>query len=239
MEHIKSFYDRYSYPYEEFEAVALNDAVRFPLLYQIRNKERLLLNLAANKRVVYFATGSGHDISHLAKLNAKVLTLDFSIEMINRTKDRLQRHSIPFIFENNKTSLSQAYLDTALDKSRVLILNNDIFDLNLPKDYFDYTFCYCTLPLLGTKWQQGLSILLGTAKNGAVSVYEVEKLADLHKYYTQFGFQSRVNDRTIYLDGGFSYYAIPPEEIMQHIERSKRLEVETIGLGKIYRWSPK
>lgn len=239
MDNIKSFYDHHSYPYEEFEEAALNDADRFPLLYKIRNKERSLLNLAADKRVLYFATGSGHDISHLAKINAKVLTLDFSIEMINRTKDRLLRHSIPFIFENDKTSLSQAYLDDALDKNGVLILNNDIFDLNLPNDYFDYAFCYCTLPLLGTKWQQGLSILLGTAKSGAVSVYKVEKLADLHKYYTQFGFQSHVEDRTIYLDGGFSYYAIPPEEIIQHIEQTKKLEVETIGLGRIYKWSPK
>ncbi len=237
MPSIKEFYDKHSYPYEKFEAVALHDADRFPLLHAIRNRERALLDRAANKKVLYFATGSGHDISHLAEIGAQIVTMDFSMEMINRTMDRLRRKQIPFKFEPEKVDFSAESLDNTLANNKILILNKDIFELKLPKDYFDYAFCYCTLPLLEDKWQRGLSMLLDTAKNGAVSVYEVEKLTELHKYYTEFGFTSTIKDRTIHLEGGFAYYAIPPHEVIKHIERLKKLEVTTIGLGKIYQWS--
>lgn len=238
MSNVKEFYDKHSYKYEEFEAEALINSEKYPLLYDIRNKERNLLDKARGKKVFYFATGSGSDIAYLAKIGAKIVTLDFSIEMINRTIDRLKEENVTFELLQNRTGFTKEFIDNFFDSGKqVLILLADINDIVLPENYFDYTFCYCTLPLLQKNWHNVLKKMISISKNGAVSVYLKEKIAFLHQYYTDFGFDSQVEDRTIFLKGGFAYYCIPPEEIIKSIEEEKKLEIIDVGLGKIYIWS--
>jgi len=239
MSTIKEFYDNHSFKYEEFEAEALTNKDKYPLLYTIRNRERELLSKGKDKKVFYFATGSGSDIVHLTKMGAKVVTLDFSIEMINRTCDRLKKEDIGYSLLKDKTELTPKFMDDFFEnnKGHVLILLADTHDIKFPQDYFDYIFCYCTLPLLSDKTMETLKELLRISKNGAVSVYDKDKLPILHQYYIDFGFNSQIINRTIYLEGGFEYYAIPSSEVKETIEKEKKLEIIEIGIGKIYLWS--
>lgn len=238
MSTIKEFYDNCSHRYEEFEAVALVERDKYPLLYAIRNRERELLSKAKGKKVFYFATGSGADVVHLVTLGAKVVTLDFSIEMINRTVERLKREGIGYRLLRDTEELTAEFADDFFDDNEdsVLILLADVHKARFPQDYFDYTFCYCTLPLLGDKAIEVLRDLLRISKNGAVSVYLKEKLSDLHNYYVDFGFNSEVKDDVISLAGGFAYTAISPSEMTETIKVHKELEVLEVGLGNIYVW---
>jgi len=241
MSSIQEFYNTHAARYEEFEGEALQKRETYPLLYDIRHEERRLLERGEGKRVFSFATGSGQDVASLAKSGAKVVTLDFSFEMIKRTCERLRKEGIGFMIGKNISYLTREFLDTFFEKNprTVLILLGNIQDISLPKDYFDYTFCYCTLPLLGREAIHTLKKLLFTSKNGAVSVYDKEKLPVLHTYYTEFGFNSAVSGRVLSLEGGFEYSAIPPADMKQIMEQEKHLEIVESGLGKIYLWSEK
>ncbi len=47
MDSVQDFYDTHTERYEEFERVALAEENRFPLLHQIRRKERALITRLA------------------------------------------------------------------------------------------------------------------------------------------------------------------------------------------------
>ena len=82
MENVKTFYDKNAHKANSFEEEILRNKERFPLLYALRKKEQELLKKGANKKVFYFASGSGSHVLELAKLKAKIVTLHFSIELI-------------------------------------------------------------------------------------------------------------------------------------------------------------
>ncbi|MBU2100894.1 class I SAM-dependent methyltransferase [Candidatus Micrarchaeota archaeon] len=239
MSSVKEFYNNHSFKYEQFEAQALTNKEKYPLLFQIRTKERQLLEKGFNKKVFYFATGSGSDIVHLNKSGAKIVTLDFSIEMINRTIDRMKKEGVAYKLLKNQNHLTEEFINNFFEQNPndVLVIFADIKQLKLPKNYFDYCFCYCTLPLLEDAWQEVLLKMLFSSKNGAVSVYLKERISHLKDYYIDFGFNSNIAGRTICLEGGFVYYCIPPEKIIEVIEKEKSLEIIDSGLGKIYFWS--
>ncbi len=204
MPNVRDFYNNHSEMYEQFEAAALVEAEKYPLLFAIRQKERTLLDAAQGKKVLYFATGSGSDIEYLASLNARVVTVDFSREMIRRTQERLEIAGISSSFKDTVSMLTSEDLDRFFTDhlDSVFIIHRDIASLTLPDDYFDYCFCYCTLPLLGRTSLQILQGLLATAQHGAVSVYDRDKLPILQNYYRDFGFRSDVLGDTITLEGG-------------------------------------
>ena len=237
---VKDFYDNHSHQYEEFETAALRESGKFPLLFEIRSRERELLDRAKEKKVFYFATGSGSDISHLAgNLGAKVVTLDFSQEMIRRTEDRLTREGIGYETLEDGETLTAHDLDAFFNSNptKVLILKADIQGVKLPDQYFDDCFCYCTLPLLGSESIPVLKQLTKTASQGAVSVYDKDKLLILNGYYTEFGFKSKAEGHTITLEGGFEYTHIPTSKMEKALrDVQKNTEIIQVGLGKIYNW---
>lgn len=242
MPSIRNFYDNHSEMYEQFEAAALVEAEKYPLLFSIRQKERRLLDVSQGKKVFYFATGSGSDIAYLASLSARVVTVDFSREMIRRTQERLERTGISSLLKDTISMLTSEDLERFFTDhpDSVFIVHRDIASLTLPDNYFDYCFCYCTLPLLGDAALSILKRLVTTAQHGAVSVYDCDKLPVLQNYYRNFGFRSEVFGDTISLEGGFRYTAIPPEQMRTTVEKqNKLLTVISVGLGNIYCWSPK
>lgn len=238
---VRDFYDTHSKKYEQFEAAALAEAEEYPLLFAIRQKERELLAAAQRKKVFYFATGSGSDVAYLNSLHARVFTLDFSREMIRRTQERLDSSGILYSLDVTVSKLTSEDLDSFFidHPTSVFIVQADIGSLTLPNDYFDYCFCYCTLPLLGDAALSTLQRLMATAKNGAVSVYDKDKLPILQRYYQDFGFSSEVHDDAITLEGGFKYTAIPSEYIKNTIAEQRRLNIISVGLGNIYCWAPR
>lgn len=241
MQEVKNFYDKNSERYEEFEAEALLNYGKYPLLFAIRNRERNLVSKAVKKKVLFFAAGSGYDILHLANLGNKIVTIDFSMGMIDKTMKRLEKADVEFELLNEGKELTEEFLNDffADEKKQVMIINADISKISFPEDYFDYAFCYCTLPHLGKSIENTLKKLLSSSKNGAVSVYEKENLPYLSSYYNDFGFKAKVEDRTITIQDGFLYYCIPPEEVKRIIEEKRKLEIVHIGLGNIFVWTPK
>jgi ubiquinone/menaquinone biosynthesis C-methylase UbiE len=237
MNGVKDFYDHHSEKYEKFETEALLNYEKYPLLFAIRNRERGLLSNASGKKVLYFATGSGSDILHLTKLGAKIVTIDFSLEMINRTMARFKKENVDFELLKNQPLTKQTLDEFFTGKKQVLILHADINQASFPRDYFDYCFCYCTLPHLGEEIEETLKKLVTAAKNGAVSVYEKESLPELSNYYNSVGFKSEASDRTIKIQGGFVYHCTPPETVKKIIQSQRKLEIIHIGLGNIFNWS--
>jgi len=240
MQEVKNFYDNNSEKYGKFEEEALINYEKYPLLFAIRNRERKLLDNGARKKVLYFATGSGSDILYLSRMGAKIVTIDFSLEMINRTINRLKKEGTSFELFKERKELTKDFLDKFFEGGKqVMIIHADINKVTFPEDYFDYAFCYCTLPHLGDEIEETLKKLLSASKKGVVSIYEKENLPELNKYYNDFGFESGIEDRTIKIKGGFIYYCIPLKEIKKIIEEKRNLEIIHIGLGNIFIWSQK
>lgn len=235
---IGDFYNNNAGKYEEFENQALINHEKYPLLFAIRNRERSFVSKAVKKKVLYFATGGGNDVLHLANLGNKVVTVDFSIGMINKATKKLDDAGVKFDLVKGEKHLTKVFLDEFFSNGKqVLIINADINEVNFPENYFDHAFCYCTLPHMGKDFEPTLKKLLLSSKNGAVSVYEKENLPHLENYYNDYGLNSHIEDRTIRIEGGFAYYVIPPGEIKEVIEKYKKLEVVHVGLGNIFVWS--
>lgn len=244
MESVQDFYDAHAERYEEFERVALAEEERFPLLHQIRRKERALITrlVLPGDKVFYFATGSGNDIVHLAgDLEARVVTLDFSECMISKAMKQLEDRRLLYVIDDVPEYIDARKLNKFFKRNPdyVILLKGDIMNTWLPPDYFDFCFCYCTLPLLGDASVSTLHKLSISAKSGAVSVYDAEKLPTLAEYYRAFGFEPTVVGRTIRLEGGFEYTSIPEEVMRETLSPHRSLEVISVGLGKIYQWGLK
>ncbi|MFH1663256.1 MAG: class I SAM-dependent methyltransferase [archaeon] len=238
MNKIKEFYNKNPKSYDLFES-RINE---FPLLKELREKENNLLKHGAGKKVFYFATGSGFHITQLAKAGAKVFTLDFSEEMIKIACKKLEKEGIEFEVLRGVSSFSKQFLDEKAGKNpkKLLIAVTDMRKVSLPKNYFDYVFCYCTLPLVGKKNIESiLKKMLEWSRNGAVSIYRKESLPKLKEYYNKAGFNSWINGESIFIEGGFEYYCANPKEIKGIIEENKKLETIETGLGIIYLWKEK
>ena len=237
---IKGFYNSNAKKVNLFEDEITGNPSKFPLLHELRKSEHGLLEKGAGKKVLYFAAGSGQHILQLMKLGAEVVTLDFSEEMISLTCDRLRREGMTFKVVSGVTDVKSEYLDAFFKENpnTVLILLADIRGAEFPRDYFDWQFCYCTLPLLGrAEIQKVLERMLSWSKNGAVSIYDIEKLPILDQYYRDFGYNTHITGQTIAIEGGFEYYCISNQETTRIIQRQKKLSIHETGIARIYIWS--
>ncbi len=239
MESVKTFYDKNAHKANSFEEEILRNKERFPQLYALRKKEQELLKEGTNKKVFYFAGGSGSHVLELAKLKAKIVTLDFSLAMINKTCEKLTKKGIGFKVVKETSKLTEEDIDSYFKENQknVLIIMGDIKEVELPLNYFDWTFCYCTLSLIEKHSRlQVLKKLLSISKNGVISIYNKDKLPILEKYYQEFGFKAKIKKDTISIEGGFEYQCIPSFQIKQLIKPKRSLEIIQVDLGKIYVW---
>lgn len=233
-----SFYEKNADQYVAFERLIEKDPKKFPLLVKLRQREQDLLRQCRGHKTFYFATGSGTNALTLVRSGAHVVTLDFSAAMISKAKDWFDEKGVTYrIISHNY--FSQDTLDNHLESepNKVLVINGDFRETTFPDGYFDDVFCYCTLPLLGERWEESLGKLLSISKSGAVSVYDYEQRETLREYYARAGFNSYVEGKIVFKEGGFAYECLDPEKMKALICPKKKLVIEQVGLGKIYRWT--
>jgi SAM-dependent methyltransferase len=234
---IRQFYQDNAVPYEAFERMALVGRQKATLLYDIRRREQQQLGTARRgSLVLYFAAGSGGDMAKLARRGARVVGIDFSPRMLALAERRLRAADVPFRRIKDAAVRSGRKLE-GLAEGSVLLVEADIDGLVFDHDTFDYLFCYCTLPLLGSRAEKTLRRLMTWCRAGYVSVYKREKIAILAKYYHRYGFSPRITRWGLSLNGGFHYYCLPHSAIMRVMKEALvRGTPEEVGLGRIYRW---
>jgi hypothetical protein len=240
MKNVHTFYKDNSKKYIDFERAIDRDPVAYDKLTSLRKKESDLLKHSGGKKVFYLATGSGVHVSTLLKSGASVVTVDFSEEMVNEAVEEFKRNKFLNYKVIKKNILSAEELDKyRSEKINPLVLLADYNLVELPKNYFDECFCYCTIPLLQDKWKKGLEKLLDVAESGVISIYNQDTIHELEDYYEKAGFEATVDGNVIRKEGGFCYECLDPKEIAAIITPRKEMRVENLGIGSLYFWSPK
>jgi len=90
-----------------------------------------LAQIKSSDKVLEIGCGTGLVLREILKITKPVYATDISVEMLNRVKDSLLKDKNVRIFEDF-SNLNN--IEPSLD---ILLMQNDLLKLNLPKSYFD------------------------------------------------------------------------------------------------------
>ena len=156
--------------------------------------------------------------------------------MLAESRRNLEQHGISHrqVLLSGTNPLTKRYLDDIFNENEVLLMHGDAKDVQLPKQYFDVSVIYCTLPNMDEKTQaKVLKTMKKASKRVLISIYKPESLPKVLATYKSVGEKGKIEDDTLKLDNGL-IYRIVPLAYLQRMFKRWNLKVHDHPFGLVY-----